>query len=300
MSKKILKKILVLSCVSVVTVASLSACGKTVAQDSKTTTSQTKNAQKSEILVVSFGTSFNNSRNITIGGIEAAVREAHPDCDVKRAFTSQIIIDKLKKRDGIEIDNIKQALERAKKDGVTDLTVVTTHLMSGHEYTDVKNAVKKYGKGIKSVVVEKPLLDSDKDYEKLAQILTEKYKAYDDGETAICFMGHGTDADSNVTYANFQKVLTAQGKENFFVGTVEAKPSVEDLIEKIKANPKYKKVVLMPLMVVAGDHANNDMAGDEEDSWKSKFKAQGYDVTCILEGLGQDYDVQQMYVNKIK
>ena len=300
MSKKILKKLVVACCVSVMTASILGGCGKTVSEDKKATSSESKKEQKSAILVVSFGTSYNDSRNITIGGIESAIREAHPGCDVRRAFTSQIIIDKLKKRDGIEIDNVKQALQRAQKDGVTDLTIVPTHLMSGFEYSDVKKDVKKYGKGIKSVVVGEPLLSKDEDYTRLANILSEKYKKYDDGETAICFMGHGTEAKSNETYAKFQNVFTSLGKENFFVGTVEAKPSVDDLIAKIKANPKYKKVVIMPLMVVAGDHANNDMAGDEPDSWKSKFTAQGYEVTCVLEGLGQDYNVQQMYVNKIK
>ena len=216
---------------------------------------------------------------------------------MRRAFTSQIIIDKLKERDGLEIDNVEEALDRAVADGVKTLVVQPTHLMSGFEYTDLNDALEGYKDKFDQVVLADPLLSSDADYEAVAQAITAETASYDDGETAICFMGHGTEADSNADYAKLQEVLTADGFENYYIGTVEATPSVEDLINQIKEAGKYKKVVLKPLMVVAGDHANNDMAGDEDDSWKSQFEAAGYEVNCIIEGLGQDEAIQNIYVS---
>lgn len=257
----------------------------------------TENAGDKVILVVSFGTSYNDSRDITIGAIENAVTAAFPEYEVRRAFTSQIIIDKLKERDGLEIDNVEEALDRAVADGVKTLVVQPTHLMSGFEYTDLNDALEGYKDKFDQVVLADPLLSSDADYEAVAQAITAETASYDDGETAICFMGHGTEADSNADYAKLQEVLTADGFENYYIGTVEATPSVEDLINQINEAGKYKKVVLKPLMVVAGDHANNDMAGDEDDSWKSQFEAAGYEVNCIIEGLGQDEAIQNIYVS---
>lgn len=303
MKKRIVTRLLAVSCVVVLGVGLLAGCGKTVAEDRKSKgekTESTMQATKKRILVVSFGTSYNDSRNITIGGIENSVREAYPDYEVRRAFTSQIIIDKLKKRDGLEINNVKQALDEAVNDGVTELVVQPTHLMDGIEYNDLKKEVDKYKKKFKKVSLGEPLLTDDEDYEKVVKAITARTASYDDGQTAICFMGHGTDAESNKDYAKLQEVVTKDGFENYYIGTVEATPSVDDLIKAVNEKGKYKKVVLMPLMVVAGDHANNDMAGDDEDSWKSKFEAAGYDVTCILEGLGQNYDVEQIYVQHTK
>ncbi len=261
------------------------------------TEQKTENASDKVILVVSFGTSYNDSRDITIGAIENAVTAAFPEYEVRRAFTSQIIIDKLKDRDGLEIDNVEEALDRAVADGVKTLVVQPTHLMSGFEYTDLKDALDTYQDKFEQVVLAEPLLSSDADYEAVAQAITAETASYDDGETAICFMGHGTEADSNADYAKLQEVLNADGFENYYIGTVEASPSVEDLLAELNASGKYKKVVLKPLMVVAGDHANNDMAGDEEDSWKTQFEAAGYEVNCIIEGLGQDEAVCNIYVS---
>lgn len=259
---------------------------------------KSSSAVEKEILVVSFGTSYNSSRSITIGGIESTIRESYPDWTVRRAFTAQTIIDKLAKRDGIKIDNVKEALDRAIADGVKTLIVQPTHLMDGFEYTDLKKELDSYKGKFEKLVLSTPLLTSDSDYEAVAKVITEKLAAYDDGKTAICFMGHGTEAESNKDYAKLQTVLTAAGKKNFYVGTVEATPSVEDLIAAAKSG-KYAKVVLEPLMVVAGDHANNDMAGDEDDSWKSQFEKAGFEVECILEGLGQIYEIQQIYVQHL-
>ncbi|MBO4386209.1 MAG: sirohydrochlorin cobaltochelatase [Treponema sp.] len=261
---------------------------------------KTASGNDKEILVVSFGTSYNNSRTITIGGIESAIREAFPEWKVERAFTADTIIGILKDRDGIVIDTVQQALDKALAAGVKTIVIQPTHLMSGFEFTDLNTVAQQYKGKFDSLVVSAPLLTSDSDYEKVSAAITKKTASFDDGKTAICFMGHGTEADSNSDYAKMQTVLTNGGFKNYYVGTVEATPSVDDLIAAVKANPSYKHVVLVPFMVVAGDHANNDMAGDEDDSWKTKFLGENYEVTPVLEGLGQNWDVQQIYVQHVK
>lgn len=247
------------------------------------------------ILVVSFGTSYNDSREATIGAIESAIQATFPEYEVRRAFTSQIIIDKLAERDGLEIDNVGQALDRAVADGVKTLVVQPTHLMDGYEYTDLANELEGYVDKFEQVVLAEPLLSNDEDFGKTAEAIVAATEEYSDEKTAICFMGHGTEADSNAVYETMQKVLTDKGYSNYFVGTVEATPTLDDVMALVKAGG-YTKVVLEPLMVVAGDHANNDMAGEEGDSWKSQFEAAGYEVECVIEGLGQMEDIQAIYV----
>ncbi|MCR5090255.1 MAG: sirohydrochlorin cobaltochelatase [Oscillospiraceae bacterium] len=250
---------------------------------------------ETELLVVSFGTSFNDSRRLTVGGIERAMIEAFPDMSVRRGFTSQIIIDHVLARDGEVIDNVTEALDRAIANGVKTLVVQPTHLMHGFEYTDLVDELAEYADAFEKVIVGEPLLNSEEDFSAVAEIITAATSDYDDGETAICFMGHGTEADSNEVYARMQQVLSDAGYENYYIGTVEAAPSVEDVLEAVRAGG-YKKVVLEPLMIVAGDHANNDMAGDDEDSWKSAFETEGYEVTCLLRGLGEMEGIQQLFV----
>ncbi|MBR0171785.1 MAG: sirohydrochlorin cobaltochelatase [Lachnospiraceae bacterium] len=248
-----------------------------------------------ELLVVSFGTSFNDSRRLTIGAIEGALEDAFPDWSVRRAFTSQIIIDHIEKRDGVKIDNVTEALDRAVENGVKKLVVQPTHLMSGFEYNDLVDELAGYSDAFEQVAIGEPLLTSDADFDSVAEAIVGATEQFDDGNTAICFMGHGTEADSNSVYAKMQDVLTGKGYENYYIGTVEAEPAIDDVMEAASAGA-YTSAVLRPLMIVAGDHANNDMAGDEEDSWKSILTAEGYNVECVIEGLGSLEDIQQMFV----
>lgn len=254
---------------------------------------------ENELLVVSFGTSYNDSRVADIKGIEDALQAAYPDWSVRRAFTAQIIIDKLKKRDGITIDNMTEALDRCVEDGVKEIVVQPTHLMGGLEYTDVKDELDKYADKFDKISLGDPLLTSDDDYKKVAAAIKENMASFDDGKTALCLMGHGTEADSNADYAKMQEVFKNEGLTQFFVGTVEAEPTCEDVIAAASA-AGYKKAVLAPFMVVAGDHANNDMADETDpDSWAAKFVAAGFEVTCLLQGLGQNVAVDEIYVSHV-
>ena len=248
-----------------------------------------------ELLVVSFGTSFNDSRRLTIGAIEGSLAESFPDWSVRRGFTSQIIIDHVLSRDGVAIDNVSEALNRAADNGVKTLVVQPTHLMDGFEYNDLVDELAGFADAFEAIAVGEPLLSSEEDFAAVAEAIAQATAEYDDGETAICFMGHGTEAESNGVYAKMQQVLSEAGYDNYFIGTVEAEPSVEDLLAAVQAGD-YKRVVLRPLMIVAGDHANNDMAGDEEDSWKSVFESAGYEVECVLSGLGELEAIRDLFV----
>ncbi|MBE6070435.1 MAG: sirohydrochlorin cobaltochelatase [Clostridium butyricum] len=297
-----MKKALVTVLAIAMTLCCLSGCGaKNVQQETASTAS--KEVQKDSdtaILVVSFGTSYNDSRDITIGAVETAIAEAFPKYEVRRAFTSQIIIDVLKERDGLEIDNVEEALDRAVEDGIKELIVQPTHLMNGFEYNDLAKSLTNYLDKFDKITLADPLLMSDADFDSVIKAITAETASYEDGETAICFMGHGTEAESNAVYGKLQEKLTQTGYENYYIGTVEAEPTLDDLIAALKAKGTYKKVVLQPLMVVAGDHANNDMAGAEEDSWKSALEKEGYEVICVIKGLGQFEAIQNLYVEHIK
>ncbi len=276
---------------------------------------------ENELLVVSFGTSFNDSRATDIGGIEKALQEANPDWSVRRAFTAQIIINHIQARDGEKIDNMDQALERAVSNGVKNLVVQPTHLMHGAEYDELCEAVDNYKDKFESVKVAEPLLGEvgsdatviNADKEAVAKAITDeavKTANYDSVEaaeadgTAFVFMGHGTSHVANVSYDQMQTQMEQLGYKNVFIGTVEGEPedtACEAVIDKIK-EAGYKKVILRPLMVVAGDHANNDMAGDDDDSWKSQFEASGeFDsIETQIEGLGRIPAIQQIYVEHTK
>ena len=257
------------------------------------------NIGDNELLVLSFGTSYNDSRRLTIGAIEGDLEKAFPDFSVRRGFTANIIIDHVQRRDNILIDDVDAALERAVNNGVKNLVVQPTHLMHGLEYDELVEEVGNYSDAFDQVVFGEPLLSSDDDFARVEKAITEWTASYDDGETAICFMGHGTEADSNEVYQKMQDLLTKDGYTNYFVGTVEAEPSLDDVLAKVQAGD-YKRVVLEPLMVVAGDHANNDMAGDEDGSWKKTFEDAGYEVECLLRGLGENEDIRAIYVDHAK
>ena len=272
---------------------------------------------ENELLVVSFGTSFNDSRVKDIKGIEDALQEANPDWSVRRAFTAQIIINHVEARDGECIDNMDQALERAVANNVKNLVVQPTHLMHGAEYDELTAAVEKYQDKFESVKIAEPLLGEvgddasvvNEDKKAVAEAITAeavKTANYDSLEAAkedgaaFVFMGHGTSHTAKVSYSQMQAQMQELGYENVFIGTVEGEPedtACEAVIEAVK-NAGYKKVVLRPLMVVAGDHANNDMAGDDDDSWKSQFVASGnFDsVDCQIAGLGEIPAIQDIYV----
>ena len=255
-------------------------------------------AGKPVLLAVSFGTSFNESRALTIGAIENALAAAYPDYQVRRAFTSQIVIDVIKERDGEQIDNVKEALQRLVKDGVKDVVVQSTHLMDGIEYHEMLDAIKPFENKFNSVRYGKPLLSSDRDYDDLIKALVAETAQYAGNDTAIAYMGHGTEAESNQDYAILAKKLADQGYKNYLIGTVEAEPTLDDVIEQA-TGLNVEKLVLLPLMIVAGDHANNDMAGDEEDSWKSILEGKGFTVTAVLKGLGQYPGVQRIFIRHV-
>ena len=255
----------------------------------------TAEEQKPVILVVSFGTSFNDNRELSIGAVEEALAKAYPQYEIRRAFTSQIVIDILAERDGIKVDNVQQAMDRLVADAVQDVLVMPTHVMEGFEYDDVAAEISSYADKFHSLKLGHSLLGSDADYAELAQVLAKETESYSDEKTAVVFMGHGTHHESNSAYGKLQEAMKEAGLNNYFVGTVEGSPLVEDVLDSIQG-ADYDKVVLLPLMIVAGDHANNDMAGDEEGSWKDVFSKAGYEVECVLKGLGQYEGVQKMIV----
>ena len=275
------------------------------------------NIGENEILVVSFGTSFNDSRAEDIGGVEKALQAAYPDWSVRRAFTAQIIINHVQARDDEKIDNMDQALERAVDNGVKNLVVQPTHLMHGAEYDELTEAVENYKDKFESVKIAEPLLGEvgadetaiNEDKAAVAEAITaeavktagfDSLDAAKEEGTAFVFMGHGTSHTVKISYSQMQTQMEQLGYENVFIGTVEGEPedtACEAVIEKLK-NAGYKKVILRPLMVVAGDHANNDMAGDDDDSWKSQFEASGVfdSIDTQIAGLGEIDAIQQLYV----
>ena len=252
-----------------------------------------------ELLAASFGTSYQDTRCRTIGAIEEDLEQAFPEYSVRRGFTSRMIINRVKTRDQIVIDSLEEALRRAADNGVKRLIVQPTHMMDGFEYTALADKVAEYSRFFEAAAVGKPLLSSEGDFQAVVQALIEETEEYDDKETAFCFMGHGTEAQANHVYRKLQEMFLAAGHENYFIGTVEAEPALEEVLAQVKKG-SYKRAVLQPLMIVAGDHANNDMAGDEEGSWKRAFEEAGYEVSCILKGLGELEKIRRIFVRHAK
>ena len=295
--------------------------GRDTGDASKDDSRNEDNIGENELLVVSFGTSFNDSRAADIKGIEDALQEAYPDWSVRRAFTAQIIINHVQARDGEKIDNMQQAMDRAVANGVKNLIVQPTHLMHGAEYDEMMEMIDTYRDKFESVAVAEPLLGEvgadasviNADKEAVAKAVTAaavKEAGYDSAaaaaadKTAFVFMGHGTSHTAKVSYSQMQTTMQTLSYDNVFIGTVEGEPeetACENVIEAVKA-AGYTKVVLRPLMVVAGDHANNDMAGEDEDSWLSQFKASDAfeSVDTQIAGLGEIADIQQLYIAHTK
>ena len=293
--------------------------GRDTGDASKDDARNEDNIGDNEILVVSFGTSFNNSRAADIKGIEDAIQAAYPDWSVRRAFTAQIIINHVQARDGEKIDNMEQALERAVANGVKQLVVQPTHLMHGAEYDEMCAAIDKVRDKFESVEIAEPMLGEvgsdatviNADKEAVAKAVVaaalsesgyESTAAAKEAGVAYVLMGHGTAHVAKVTYSQMAAQMDKLGYENVFIGTVEGEPedtSCEAVIAAVK-EAGYTTVVLRPLMVVAGDHANNDMAGADEDSWKTMFEAAGLTVNCQISGLGRIADVQALYVAHTK
>lgn len=254
---------------------------------------------KQAILVVSFGTSYNESRNRTIEAIEQALGTEFKEYEIRRAFTSRIIIDILKKRDGIEIDGVEEALEKLAVEGFTHVIIQPTLVMGGEEHDRILDAVKKYEDKFVKVRMGAPLLTDETDYLELTSILIEDTKEYDLNGTEILFMGHGTEHAANVTYYNLDRIFKNNGYSRYHVGTVEAEPSFDDVKKELDQR-QSKRVLLQPLMIVCGDHAHNDMAGADRNSWKSQLEADGYQVISRLKGMGELKGVQRMFVEHTK
>ena len=256
------------------------------------------NQMKKGLLAVSFGTSVNETREKTIDAIERELAAACPDCQLYRAWTSRMIIRKLKQRDQVQIDTVKEAFARMLADGITEVIVQPTHVIKGIENEQMMEEIRSFSEHFEKISVGEPLLSSEEDFQKVIEAVMEEQEDLEPQE-ALLLMGHGTEHHVNPVYAALGYMFKDLGYENVHVGTVEAYPSFASVLRLVKASD-VKKVRLAPFMVVAGDHAMNDMAGGGEDSWKSLLEAEGYEVTCVLKGLGEYKGIQKLYAEHAK
>lgn len=260
----------------------------------KTVSKETKKA----ILAVSFGTSHNDTRKITIDAIEQDMQAAFPDYALYRAWTSKMIIKKVNARDGVHICNVKEAMEKMLQDGITDVLVQPTHVINGIENDLMKEDALAFQEQFHSISFGDPLLTSEQDNLAVIDAITSEFKTLTKDEVLV-LMGHGTTHYANAIYAALDYTFKDKGYSNIFLGTVEAYPTMESLLKMVHAY-QPKKVVLAPFMIVAGDHAKNDMASDEPDSWYSQFKAAGYDVEPVLKGLGEYTGIRKLFIEHLK
>ena len=259
-----------------------------------------KENKEGALLVVSFGTSYSETREKTIGAIEHRLEEAYPQYELRRAFTSRMILKVLRERDHIFIDDVKSALQRLIDEGCPNVVIQPTHMMNGEENDRMLADIKKYADKFESCRVGMPILNNIKDYCSLTKAVMSEIPEQHQEKTAVVLMGHGTDHHANSVYAALEYRMHDMGYTNVFVGTVEGYPDIEAVLRKIKAvDASIERIVLYPLMIVAGDHANNDMAGDSEDSWKSQFEKAGYQTECKIKGLGEYKGVQELFVNHL-
>ena len=248
---------------------------------------------KKAVLVTSFGTSHLDTLEKTIAAIESAISMALPDYTLRRAFTSTIIMKKLKTRDGLEIDDVTQALTRLIQEGYSQVVIQPTHILCGEEYDKLCALAAPFSDKIQ-IAMGTPLLRTIDQHLALARVIPSLTPA-PQGDEAVIFMGHGSPHFANAAYALLQYMLEELGRERTYIGTVEGYPTLEQVIRRLKLQPQIKRVRLLPLMVVAGDHANNDMAGQDEDSWKSILEAQGYQVDCAIAGMGESPAIQALF-----
>lgn len=248
------------------------------------------------ILAVSFGTGCRKELDMTIGAIEKTIAAAFPDYSVCRAFTSRAVIGRLKEQGGLDVDDVEKALDRAADDGAAELIVQPTHLLEGHDYTELRKILKKKQGKFSRAAVGRPLLSSDADLDAVIRAVTDRTAGLGGKETAICLMGHGTEGEGNNVYARMQDKLERGGCGSYYIGVMESRPSLEEVLQMMEGRG-YQKVVLMPLMVTAGHHARKEMAGDGKNSWKSVLESRGYEVRCVMEGLGQIPAVRNIYAD---
>lgn len=251
--------------------------------------------KKKAILVISFGTSYHETRTKNIEAIERDIREAFPDHEFRRAFTSPTIIKIMRERDGLPAEHVEQALERLCSEGFTEVVAQPTHVIRGFEYDRVMEVIRKFQGRFEALVCGEPLLTDMEDYRELVRILGREFAQYRGAKTDIVLMGHGTEHVANFSYERLQRAFLDVGLDDFLVGTVEASPTLQNMVKLVEERGS-ERVVLAPLMVVAGDHASNDMAGDGEDSWRSRFAAMGYQVECVMKGMGEYADIRRLYV----
>lgn len=255
---------------------------------------------KKAILVVSYGSSYKEEREKSIGGIEEAIAHAFPDYTVYRAFTSESIIKRIEEKDGIRIDTVRQAMERILNDGVTELIMIQTHLVKGKRQEALALVLEDFRNSFNRIRIAEPLLESEKNIEAVADVLKILGDFYDDGNTAICFAGHGIEESSNRAYEKIQSVLRQRELENYYIGTLSARPSLYDICCEVQSKRKYRRVVILPLMLVSGYHVHKDLIGPGENSWKHTFIRAGYEVTCITKGLGEEPLIQNIFAEHLK
>lgn len=250
------------------------------------------------ILIVSFGTSHRDTREKTIDQIELDIENEYSEYSIYRAFTSKVIIGILKKRDDIDVLTVSEAMEQMKKDGIKEVIIQPTHLLNGFENKKMIREADLYKDDFDSVLLGMPLLNSTEDYQKVIKAFLKEMPIISENEAVVC-MGHGTEHYTNASYAALNYMFNDYGCRNVYIGTVEAYPSLEDIMKDLKRN-NYDKITLVPFMIVSGDHAKNDMAGEKEDSWKSVLKREGFKVECRLEGLGENREIRRIFSEHIK
>lgn len=257
--------------------------------------------KKKKLLVVSFGTKYKKTRENTIGAIERDLNRVFSDYEVHRSFTSQTVIRLIEQAEGIKVDSVSDAMGSFVREGAEQVVVLPTHFMDGREYYKLVEQVENFRDEIKEIRIGGPLIrtDSEEDMMEVCKAIAAFTEEFRDEETAVCFMGHGTDVRSNQIYEKMQELFRESGHDNLYIGTVEAYPTAMDVLHQLKKK-QYKKVILEPLMIVAGDHAVHDMAGDDDTSWKSLFEKEGYEVECVLKGMGEIPDIRNLFVKHVK